>query len=199
LGPAHGKLNGRYTTMYEYEFPRATRAKGTLLPKGSLRLREFLFSDGEHGQIIQIISLTDKELGHDNEKKLLVENLLNLQRETKKFIEGNLSTELLTGEVREYSKKKMISLGHLLPEKEKIGLFASARLVRDSRRRKQRLKRWKIRIYTLMATALIIAGVFCGSFLQRNQMFDLENNNFYQNYVVAIVNFAEDSFDRLSH
>ncbi|MCW8893964.1 MAG: hypothetical protein OQL18_11705 [Deltaproteobacteria bacterium] len=197
-GPTHGKLNSRYATLYEYEFPRATRKKGPFLPKGSLRLREFLFSDGEHGQLIQIIRLTDNELDSNNEKRLLVDKLLDIQREEKKFTEGNLNSEGLTGEIREYSKKKMLSLGHILPEKEKIGLFASARLIRDSRRRMKRVMCWKIRIQIFIATSLIIMGVFCGSFLQRHRLLDLENNKFYQNYVVTTVKVADAFFDRLS-
>lgn len=35
--PNHGKLDGRYATFYEYEFPRATRSKGKFLPQGSVR------------------------------------------------------------------------------------------------------------------------------------------------------------------
>jgi len=196
--PSHGKINGRYATMYEYEFPRATRKKGPFLPKGSLRLREFLFSDGEHGQLIQIIGLTDGELESNNEKRLLVDKLLDIKREEKKFIEGSLTSNVLTGEIREYSKKKMLSLGHILPEKEKIGLFASARLIRESRRRMKRVRRWKARLQILIAISLIILGIFCGSFLQRHRLLDLENNNFYQNYVVTTVNVADNFFDRLS-
>jgi hypothetical protein len=196
-GPTHGKINGRYATLYEYEFPRATRKKGPFLPKGSLKLREFLFSDGEHGQLIQIIGLADEKMDFKNEKRILVDKLLDIKREEKRFIEGNLASKDLTGEIRDYSKKKMLSLGHILPEKEKIGLFASARLVRDSRRRMKRLRRWKIRIQILIAISLVVIGLFCGSFLQRHRLLNMENNKFYQSYVVTAINVAHDFFDSL--
>jgi hypothetical protein len=196
--PFHGKLNGRYATLYEYEFPRATRRKGPFLPKGTLRLREFLFCDGEHDQLIQIIRIPDDELATKNEQRLLVDRLLDINREEKKFVDGNLTSDYLTGEIREYSGKKMISLGQILSEKEKIGLFASARLIRDSKRRKQRVRRWKVRIRLLVATTLFVMGVTCGRFLEQQGFFDLGNNRFYQEYVVTMTKVAEGLVNSLS-
>jgi len=196
--PSHGKLNGRYVTFYEYEFPRATRKKGPFLPQGAVRLREFLYSDGEHDQLVQIVTLTAEELAAKSEQRLLVDKMLDIKREDKRFTEGELTSEELTGEVREYSGKKMISLRQILAEKEKIGLFASARLVRDSRKRKQRAKRWKTRIQLLVVTVLFIVGVISGSFLQQHGFFALENNAFYQDYIVTTVEFVEELIRKLA-
>lgn len=190
--PIHGKLDGRYTTFYQYEFPRATRNKGKFLPQGTVRLREYLYCDGGHGQLIQIILLSPSELVKGNEQRVLVDKMLDINREDKKFREGTLVSQELSGDIREYTGKKLISLSKILSEQEKIGLFASASRVKDSRRRQRRAKQWKIRIQIALVSALFVLGVVSGGFLQKSNFFDLEENSFYQDYVVVFIDKVAD-------
>lgn len=185
--PMHGQLDGRYATLYEYEFPRATRRQGPFLPAGSVRLREYLFCDGEHGQLVQIIAINTGEVAKQNEKSALVEKILDLGREQKRFSQGNLLSKDLSGEIREYSGKKMISLGQVLAKQEKIGLFATARLVKDRKIKQRRKMRWKLRFQLLVMTTLLIAGVSGGIFLEKNGFLDFKDNSFYQDYVVFAI------------
>ncbi|MCD6582958.1 MAG: hypothetical protein J7K90_14275 [Desulfuromusa sp.] len=186
--PIHGKLDGRYTIFYQYEFPRATRSKGKFLPRGSVRLREFLYSDGKHGQLVQIILISPDKLAKGNEQRLLVDKMLDLNRENKKFKEGSLTRQELSGEIREYSGKQLIYLSKILAEQEKIGLFASARRVKDSKKRQRRAKHWKIRIQVAVTLALFVLGLISGGLLQKYELFNLEENVFYQNYVLNSIN-----------
>ena len=196
--PAHGKLDGRYTTFYQYEFPRATRNKGKFLPQGVIRLREFLSCDGKHGQLVQIIQISHDELAKGNEQRVLVAKMLDTNREDKKFREGTLTSQELSGEIREYAGKKLIYLSEILAEQEKIGLFASARRVKDSKRRQQRARRWKIRVQVGVTAGLLVIGVASGVLLQKYEFFDLEDNSFYQNYVVDTINGVKEIFKQLN-
>ncbi len=181
--PVHGLLDGRYTTLYQYEFPRATRTKGKFLPKGTVRLREYLFSDGGHGQLVQFTLLAETELGMSAEQRVMVDKMLNLNREDKKFKEGTLTSGELSGELREYQGKKLIDIGQVLEAQEKIGRFASARRVKDSRLKRQRAWRWRIRIRVGLSVGFFILGFLAGSILQELDLLDLEQNWFYQDYV----------------
>lgn len=196
--PAHGKLDGRYTTFYQYEFPRATRNKGKFLPQGVIRLREFLYCDGMHGQLLQIIQISHDELAKGNEQRVLVAKMLDTNREDKKFREGTLTSQELSGEIREYAGKKLICLSEILAEQEKIGLFASARRVKDSKRRQQRARHWKIRVQVGVTAGLLLIGVASGVLLQKYEFFDLEDNSFYQNYVVDTINGVKEIFKQLN-
>ena len=196
--PAHGKLDGRYTTFYQYEFPRATRNKGKFLPQGTVRLREFLYCDGKPGQLVQIIHLSLDELAKGNEQRILVDKMLDTNREDKKFREGTLTSQELSGEIREYADKKLICLSEILAEQEKIGLFASARRVKDRKKRQQRARHWKIRLQGAVIVGLLVLGVASGVLLQKYQFLDLEENAFYQNYVVDTINKAKEIFKQLN-
>ena len=196
--PAHGKLDGRYTTFYQYEFPRATRNKGKFLPQGVIRLREFLSCDGKHGQLVQIIQISHDELAKGNEQRVLVGKMLDTNREDKKFREGTLTSQELSGEIREYTGKKLISLSKILAEQEKIRLFASARRVKDSKRRQQRARHWKIRLQVGVTAGLLVIGVASGVLLQKYEFFDLEDNSFYQNYIVDTINGVKEIFKQLN-
>ena len=187
-GPIHGRLDQRYATLYEYEFPRATRAKGKFLPLGSVRLREYLYSDGEHGQLVQITCISEDKLAQRHEAREMVDKIINLGRESKMFREEMLTREELTGDIREYSAKKVICLDKILAEQEKIGMFASARRVKDSKRRQKRTKRWKMRIYLLVIMMFFLSGGWCGVLLQKYDLLDLQGNAFYQDYVLASIN-----------
>ena len=195
--PAHGRLDGRYATFYQYEFPRATRRKGPFLPQGTLRVREFLYSDGNHGQLVQLICIPRDESNRKNEQRMLVDKMLDIRREDKKFSEGTLSSRELSGEIREYTGRKLICVDRILAEQEKIGLFASARLVGDSRRRQRRVRRWKIRWQVASMSLLLVLGIACGAFLQKYGFFDLQGNAFYQEYVGPVVHFLADMFTKL--
>jgi len=196
--PIHGKLDGRYTTFYQYEFPRATRNKGKFLPQGTVRLREYLYCDGVHGQLIQIILLSPSELVKGNERRILVDKMLDINREDKKFREGTLVSQELSGEIREYAGKKLISLSKILTEQEKIGLFASARRVKDSKKRQRRAKHWKIRVQIALASALFVLGLISGAVLQKANFFDFEENAFYQDYVVVFIDKVAGVIHQLS-
>lgn len=184
-GPVHGHLDGRYVTLFQYEFPRATRQKGKFLPQGTVRLREFLFSDGGHGQLVQIIRLAEGEIGMGAEQRVMVDKMLAINREDKKFREGGLKSDELSGELREYQGKKLIDVGQVLAEQEKIGLFASARRVRDSRLKRRRALRWKIRIRVVLSVGFFILGFVVGSVLQKMGLLNLDQNWFYQEYIRA--------------
>lgn len=186
--PVHGTLDGRYATLYEYEFPRATRNKGKFLPLGSLRLREFIYSDGSHGQLVQITIISAERLARRNESREMVDKILNLGREVKKFREGVLTSQELTGEIREYSPGKLICLGEVLTKHEKIGLFDSARRVKDSKLRHRRIKRWKIRLHLMMIVVLLVLGGVCGVLLQKYNLLNMNENRFYQDYVLSSIN-----------
>ncbi|MFK5926180.1 MAG: hypothetical protein QM483_06080 [Desulfuromusa sp.] len=196
--PSYGQLDGRHTIFYQYEFPRATRNKGKYLPQGSVRLREFLYADGKHGQVVQIILIPPDKLGKGSEQRALVDKMLDLNREDKKFREGMLTSLELSGEIREYAGKKLICLSEILTNQEKIGLFASARRVKDSKRRLRRAKYWKIRIQVAMASALFISGLASGGLMQKYGFFDLEENAFFQNYVVGSVNTVKEIIKDIS-
>lgn len=163
-----------------------------------MRLREYLYCDGGHGQLIQIILISPSELVKGNEQRVLVNKMLDINREDKKFREGALTSQELSGEVREYSGKKLICLSKILTEQEKIGLFAAARRVKDSKRRQRRTRYWKIRIQIAVILALFVLGLISGSFLQKYNFFDLEKNAFYQNYVVVFVDKMEGIIHQLS-
>ena len=196
--PIYGKLDGRLTTFYQYEFPRATRDKGKFLPQGSVRLREFLYCDGKHGQLVQIILISPDELAQGTEQRALVDKILNLNRESKKFKEGSLTRQELSGEIREYTGKKLICLSEILAEQEKIGLFASARRVKDSKMRQRRAKHWKIRIQVAITSTLFVLGLVSGVLLQKNEFLDFEENSFYQNYVLDSINTGKEIVNKLS-
>ena len=195
--PIHGKLDNRYTIFYQYEFPRATRNKGKFLPQGSVRLREFLYCDGKHGQLVQIILIAPDKLAKGNEQRALVDKILDLNRENKKFKDGTLTRQELSGEIREYSGKKLICLSEILAEQEKIGLFASARRVKDSKKRQRRAKHWKIRIQVAVTLALFVLGLISGGLLQKYELFNLEENAFYQNYVLDSINRGKEIVSKL--
>lgn len=186
--PVHGKLDGRYATLYEYEFPRATRNEGKFLPLGSVRLREFIYSDGGHGQLVQITVIPVGKLAKRNESREMVDKILSLGREVKKFREGGLTSQELTGEIREYSPGKLICLGEVLTKHEKIGLFDSARRVKNSKLRHRRIKRWKIRLHLMMIVALFVLGGVCGVLLEKYDLLDMNENEFYQDYVLSSIN-----------
>lgn len=190
--PLHGKLDGRHVTLYQYEFPRATRAKGKFLPKGAIRLREYLYCDGRHGQLIQIILISGQNLSKGDEQRILVEKMLDINREDKKFRDGSLTAGELSGEIREYSGKKLVCLDEVLNMQEKIGMFASARRVRDSKKRQQRARRWKIRLRIAATVTLFTLGLICGGFLQKLGLFDFEGNTVYQDYVLTTFNWGKD-------
>ncbi len=196
--PIHGKLDGRYTIFYQYEFPRATRNKGKFLPRGSVRLREFLYCDGKHGQLVQIVLISLDKLAKGNEQRVLVDKMLDLNREDKKFKEGTLTHQELSGEIREYTGKKLICLSEILTEQEKIGLFASARRVRDSKMRQRRIKHWKIRVQVAVISALFVLGLASGVLLQKYEFLDLEENVFYQNYVLDSISRGKEIVNQLS-
>ena len=196
--PAHGNLDGRYTTFYQYEFPRATRNKGKFLPQGTVRLREFLYCDGKPDQLVQIIHLSRDELAKGNEQRILVDKMLDTNREDKKFREGTLTSQELSGEIREYTGKKLICLSEILAEQEKIGLFASARRVKDRKRRQQRARHWKIRLQGAVIVGLLVIGVASGVLLQKYEFLDLGGNAFYQNYVVETINKVTEIFKQLN-
>jgi len=185
--PIHGKLNGRYATLYQYEFPRATRTKGKFLPLGSVRLREYIYSDGDHGQLIQITLIPEDKLAN-NESREMVDKILYLGQESKKFHKGILTSKELTGEIREYSSKKMICLGEILTKQEKIGLFASAYRVKNSKFRQKRIKHWKIRFYLGVIVSFFVLGGICGVLLQKHNLLDMSDNEFYQSYIIASIN-----------
>lgn len=191
--PVHGLLDGRYTTFYQYEFPRSTRKKGKFLPEGTVRLREFLFSDGGHGQLVQFVLLSADER-KKGEQRVMVDKLLELGREDKKFKEGTLKQAELSGEVREYAGKKLVNLAEILAEQEKIGLFASARRVKDSRLKEKRARRWRIRIRVGLSVGFFIVGFAVGSILQERGMLNLEQNWFYQEYVRVVLEMVEGWF-----
>ena len=196
--PAHGKVNGRYSTMYEYEFPRATRAKGKFLPLGSVRVREFIYNDGSHGQLVQIISISAEKLAKKNEGRALVDKLLDLGRESKKFSEGVLASQMLSGEIREYPAKKMICLDEILSNQEKIGLFAAARRVKNSKLRKKRITQWKIRLHLMVILALFVLGGMTGALLEKYKLLDLKENIFYQEYILTSINTLSKLFFKTS-
>jgi hypothetical protein len=186
--PIHGKLDGRYTTLYEYEFPRATRTKGQFLPLGSVRLREFIYSDGAHGQLVQITTIPARKLAKSYESREMVDKVLYLGREVKKFREGVLISQELTGEIREYPPRKLICLGEILAQKEKISLFDPARRMKNSKLRQRRIKRWKIRLHLIVILAILLLGGVCGVLLQKHDLLDLKENPFYQNYILSAFN-----------
>ncbi|MDX2480556.1 MAG: hypothetical protein QNK24_09500 [Desulfuromusa sp.] len=195
--PIHGKLDGRYTTFYQYEFPRATRNQGRFLPQGTVRLREFLYCDSGHGQLVQIILITQEDLARGNEQRVLVDKMLNINREDKKFKDGVLTSQELSGEIREYAGKKLICLSKILAEQEKIGLFASARRVKDSKMRNRRIRHWKIRVQIAVISALFVLGLASGGLLQKYGFFDLEKNTFYQNYILVSIDKVEAAIHKL--
>lgn len=197
-GPTHGRLNGRYATLYQYEFPRATRKKGKYLPRGTVRLREYLYSDGHHGQVVQIVLIDPQEMERGNEKRVLVERMLDINREDKKFKELNLGSQELSGEAREYPDKKQICLDEILAEQEKIGLFASARRIKDSKRKQQRAKRWKIRIRVILSTVFFILGLVAGSFLQQQGLLDLSDNTIYQDYLLGPLSQLQEIIEKVT-
>ena len=191
----HGALDGRYTTMYQYEFPRATRHKGKFLPRGAVRLREFLFSDGGHGQLVQILLISDEERTQ-GEQRVLVDKLLDISREDKRFREGTLTSAELTGEVRIYSQRQMICLSQVLAEQEKIGLFASARRVRNSRLRQKRVWRWRMRLRGAVVVVSLLAGLICGALLQKFGLFDLSQNPVYRDYLSPFLGWIRSILSR---
>lgn len=195
--PIHGKLDGRYTTFFQYEFPRATRKQGKFLPQGTVRLREFLYCDGGHGQLVQIIRITPEDLAKGNEQRVLVDKMLDINREDKKFKDGVLTSQELSGEIREYIGKKLICLSEILAEQEKIGLFASARRVKDSKRRNRRVRHWKVRVQVAVISAFFVLGLTSGGLLQKYGFFDLEENTFYQNYVLVSIDKVQEVFHKL--
>lgn len=197
--PIHGKLNGRHVTFYQYEFPRATRDKGKFLPKGTVRIREFLFCDGRHEQLVQLILIAPDELERGNEKRVLVDKMLDINREDKMFKEGTLTSRDLSGEIREYSGKTLICISDILTEQEKIGLFASARRIKDSRRRQRRARHWKLRIQIAVAVALFVLGLASGGIMQKYGFFDLHDNAFYQNHVLPLIYTMKEIIKDLSH
>ena len=197
--PLHGAVDGRHVTLYQYEFPRATRTKGKFLPQGAIRLREFLYCDGHHGQLVQIILISGKNLSKGDEQRILVEKMLDINREDKKFRDGTLTAGELSGELREYTGKKLICLDEVLSKQEKIGMFASARRVKDSKKRQQRSRRWKIRLRIAATVTLFTLGLACGSFLQRRGLFNFEDNAIYQNYVLTAVNWGRDILSHSLH
>jgi len=197
--PIHGKLDGRYTIFYQYEFPRATRNKGKFLPQGSVRLREFLYCDGRHGQLVQVILISPDKLTQGNEQRVLVDKMLELNREDKKFKEGTLTRHELSGEVREYAGKQLICLSEILAEQEKIRLFASARRVKDSKKRQLRARHWKIRLQVAITSTLFVLGLVSGALLQKYDFFDLAENTFYQNYIVDSINIGKEIANQLFH
>lgn len=197
--PIHGQLDGRYVTLYQYEFPRATRSKGKFLPKGTVRLREFLYCDGHHGQLVQIVLISGNGLTQGSEQRILVDKMLELTREDKKFRDGTLTSRELSGELREYAGKKLICLDAVLANQEKIGMFASAHRVKDSKKRQKRTRRWKIRLIIASTCALYLLGLACGSFLQKYGFFNLDENIVYQDYVVDVVNWGKQVFGKSFH
>lgn len=197
--PIHGKLDDRHTTFYQYEFPRATRNKGKFLPRGTVRLREFLYCDGEHGQLVQVILISPNKLAKETEQRLLVDKMLDLNREDKKFKEGTLTRQELSGEVREYTAKKLICLSEILAKQEKIGLFASARRVKDRKKQQRRARHWKIRLQVAITSTLFVLGLVCGVFLQKYEFLDLRDNTFYQNYIVDSLNIGKEMVNQWSH
>lgn len=128
--------------------------------------------------MIQITLITPEELSKGNEQRLLVDKVLNLNREGKKFREENLTSRELTGEIREYAGKKLICLDEILAEQEKIGLFASARRVKESKIRQRRARHWKLRFHGAVTLALFVLGLVCGGLLQKYGLFDLGENAF---------------------
>lgn len=182
-GPVHGQLDGRYVTLYEYEFPRATRSGGKFLPQGTARLHEFLFSDGKHGQLVQFIIISSEGMAKKNEQREMVDILLALNREKKKFRDGTLTNRELTGEIREYPKKKLICLDEVLATQEKIGRFASARRVEANKLRQRRIKRWKVRLNLVIITVFFVLGGAFGVLLQKYDLLDMSENPFYQTYI----------------
>lgn len=195
--PAHGTLDGRYVTFYQYEFPRATRRSGKFLPKGTVRVREFLFSDGAHGQLVQFVLVDADQLGGANEQRALVDRMLEVSREDKRFSAGALTREELSGEIREYPAKKQICIERLLSEQEKIGLFASARRVRDSRKRQRRAWRWRLRFRGALFTATFFLGLVGGSLLQKYGLLDFTDNVFYQNYLLPAFDLARTLIEKI--
>ena len=196
--PSYGQLDGRHTIFYQYEFPRATRNKGKYLPQGSVRLQEFLHCDGRHGQVVQIILIPPDKLGKGNEQRILVDKMLDLNRENKKFKDGTLTSQELSGEIREYAGKKMIFLSEILTNQEKIGLFASARRIKDSKKRQQRAKQWRIRFQVAVTLTFFIIGLTSGGLMQKYELFDLTGNTFYQNYVVGSLNTVKEMIKDIS-
>jgi len=182
--PVPGKLDGRYAILYEYEFPRATRTKGKFLPLGSVRLREIIYSDGGHGQLVQITIISAEKLARKNESREMVDKILELGRESKKFLEGVLRSQELTGEIREYSARKLIRLDEILADQEKIGLFASARRVKNRKLHQRRIKRWKIRLHLMVIVTLFVLGGVCGMLSQKYSLLDLNENAFFQDYIM---------------
>ncbi len=197
--PLHGKLDGRYVTRYQYEFPRATRNKGKFLPQGAIRLREFLYCDGHHGQAVQIVLIPEPGLSKGNEQRILVDKMLDINREDKKFRDGTLTSRELSGEIREYTGKRLICLDEILSEQEKIGLFAAARRIKDSKRKRQRVRRWKIRLRIAATVTLFTLGLISGGGLQKLGFFDFQGNAVYQNYVMAAVNWGRGLLHRSLH
>ena len=192
--PVNGKLNGRYATLYEYEFPRPTRLEGAFLPLGSMRLREFLFCDGGHGQLIQITCLPMEKMARGTDPREMVNKVLCLGREGKKFREGTLTSQELSGEIREYSGKRMIRLGEVLAGKEKIGAFGSAWKVQNQKLRRRRIIRWKIRLLSMSLVACFVLGGVCGVLAQKHDLLDLKENSFYHNYILPPINTISNLF-----
>ena len=190
--PSHGRLDGRQTIGYQYEFPRATRKKGKFLPRGTVRLREFLYCDGRHGQVVQIILIPPDKLSKGNEQRVLVDKMLDLNREDKKFREGALTSKELSGEIREYTSKKLICLSDILTNQEKIGVFASARRIKDSKKRQRRARHWRIRFQIAVTLTFFLLGLTSGGLMQKYGLFELKGNSFYQSYIVDSINTVKE-------
>ena len=196
--PQHGRLDGRYVTFYQYEFPRATRKKGPFLPLGTMLVREYLYCDGRHGQLVQLITMAQDGGTRKSEQRVLVDKMLDIRREDKKLAEGTLLIRELSGEVREYQGRKLINIDSILAEREKIGMFASARLVRDSRRKQVRSRRWKARRQIAVSLLLLAGGIVAGAFLQKYDFFDLRDNAVYQSYLRPVVLMLQDLYNALT-
>ena len=185
--PVHGKLDGRYALMYEYEFPRSTRTQGRYLPLGSVRLREFLYGDGGHGQLVQITVVAVERLAKRSEAREMVDKLLDLGREEKKFREGALISQELTGVIREYSARQLVCLDDILVNQEKLRLFASARRVKNREIYQRRARRWKIRLHLMVSVGFFVLGGVCGAWSQKYNLLDLQENAFVQDYILSSI------------
>ncbi len=196
--PNAGQLDGRSAVLIEYEFPRATRESGRFLPAGVVKIREYLFCDGAHGQFLQFVVIPIDELAKGNEKRFLVNCLLALGREDKLFRDGELTSQGLSGEVRDFLPRKMLCVEDILTGKEKIGRFATALQVRDIKVRNRRARRWKVRSHLLLLVGVSIFALWGGSFLERNDFFDMRENSFYNEYVMPSYEVAKQFWESFS-
>ena len=124
--------------------------------------------------------------------------MLDINREDKRFKEGTLADKDLSGEIRKYSGKKLICISDILTEQEKIGLFASARRIKDSRKQQRRARHWKLRIQIAVAGTLFVLGLVSGGIMQKYGLFDLRDNAFYQNYVLPFIYTMKEMINDLS-